>query len=580
MKNLIPLLAWLALVGGGNAPTEHSTEGIRAELVTEVIGTPVPAGDTLALTRELLRRNEAAAGSNPEPQTLQACDASHGTTCFPSTSFHFRCGSGRPCDHAGRLPDLIAFATQAATERPDAGLIMGFAVHSMVRQGNVGVASDLVSECRAQEWWCSSLEGYVLHASGDQIAADDRFRSALTMAPDSVRCEFVQPNRVLVGGHRRTLDGAGCAERSAVADTVWWLADPLYASEPNDRYIEHLARTLVARSLIVLNHPAGDDRRRFTHDHISRTHLEIWWDWYVPRGHPDSWRRRGRTTPTPYELWTSRPAARYHFVPDFDGDGFGNPTWRLEAELDDEGYTPSYGTFHEIPTQVARFRNGGIMQVAVAGTVTGSGMRGTGEPHLILTDAPGSFPVREVAEPDGPESRFLTEIPFERHVLSHEVLGDREFGRFRIMLEPLDHEGAGLSDLLLYHPDDDVPPHEVQTAATRMLPGTRIEPGHEVGVYWESYGVTPDAPIHLDISLEGQARGGILGTLRRLLPGGGPATPVRLGWSETADSDTHPSAVTLDLSELDPGSYTLVLEAEWDGSDGPVETRRVVRVGS
>ncbi len=589
MKTLIPILVWLALIGGGEAPVDHASEGPRLGVVAESPASAVPAADTVAVLRELLSRNRnvMGAGGRPLPGDLDRCDPSQGHICFPAVRPFGFCHSGRPCDEVSGLRTWIAFLARTAAMRPDVGLPMGLAVYSMVREGEEDVAANLVANCQAQAWWCGLLEGYVVHATGDHLAAEDQFRTALAMSPDSVRCEFVQANLVLAGGQRRALDRADCIQREAVADTVWWLADPLYASGSNDRLTTHLARTLEARLLLVMSFGSDYDPRRLTHDHLSRPFREALWSWYLPRGHPDSWARGDAHTspslpPGLMDQWTSRAAARYHFVPDFEGEGFGQPTWRLEARLEDEGYTPSYGTFHEVAAQVARFRGGGGMRVAVTGTLVGSEMEGAGaaEPHLILSDGPGSFPAREVTEFEGLTARYLTEVSYTRHVLSHEVLGQGQFGRHRVMLEPLEGEGPGISDLLLFRADDGEPPLELEEALARMLADTRIDAGGGVGLYWETYGVESDTPVDLVVTLEGERPGGVLGALARLLPGGGPDTPVQMEWSESPHEGAHGHAVTIDLPELGSGRYTLVVRADWEGSDGPVETRRVVRVGS
>src|SRR5690606_21465782 len=118
----------------------------------------------------------------------------------------------------------------------------------------------------------------------------------------------------------------------------------------NDRWGEHVVRALQVWLRGGLS--AGLDKRP-PEGLTTDWSLDYHWSSGQRRGFPDSWyaSERGR-----FWSFTGVKAARYHFVPNFEGEDSARPVWRLEARFDDEGYTPPYGTFHELHPQIARFR--------------------------------------------------------------------------------------------------------------------------------------------------------------------------------------------------------------------------------
>jgi hypothetical protein len=275
--------------------------------------------------------------------------------------------------------------------------------------------------------------------------------------------------------------------------------------------------------------------------------------------------------------YTSRKAARYHFVPDFEGDDLSKPVWRLEARLDDEGYTPRYGTFHELPVQIARFGRGDSMLVAVASTVGGTPLSEQLEAsaHLILSDGPGQFPVELTSALHEERAVFLAQTPRQRYVTSLEVLSEGVYGRHRVVTHGLE---GGVSDLLLYDPVGTYLPDELHVAVGMMRGTTVLEVGDRPGLYWEVYGAPEGTPVRLELAVEGEGRGGVIGWLGRLF-GGGEGHRGSWSWEEASpDEAVFAKAIHLDLGELKPGAYALALRASWPGQDEPVETRRAFEV--
>ncbi len=448
----------------------------------------------------------------------------------------------------------------------------------------------VAESCEAAAWWCDALRGHVYRAVERVQDAEASFRRSLSVAPDSIICRFSDATWLFGSWSSRAhpvdppeawteWSEQPCAVRAAVSDTIWWLADPLYVVEGNDRWEEQVDRSLAARwrleaSIDVTLRPE-----------VPLPWRNTYWARVIRRGPWDSFEylKVARANGISALLWTSKKAARYHFVPDFEGEGFSHPTWRLEADFDDEGYTPPYAAFYALPIQIARFRKpdstedasaSGTMRVATASSALGTPIEAAVDSaHLILTDAPGSFPLHLEAPFHEGKTVYLAETPPKRYVTSLEVLTPAGIGWHREMLEPMELNGPGLSDILLYEPLGFATPDSLLAATSMMLGTTELEDVPEVGLYWEVYGAEAQQPLQFQLRLEREG-GGFLDKLQRLLPGGPEEATGTVIWNETATGPVSANSIVLDLRTLDSGSYTLVLRARWEGQDAPVESRR------
>lgn len=475
---------------------------------------------------------------------------------------------------------LVTLLQRSGRDYPESGYIVGQAVGTLVRLGRHLEALELAESCSAEPWWCSALRGHVFQAAGRPTEAEAGLLRLLTEAPDTVACQFQTAPWLPGSRPRREVDWGtydiesegrpppfSCGVEAAVADTLFWLADPLYVVEGNDRLVEHLDRGLKA-----LLHRQIFEETLITEVPFVQTPFAGWaiyWPDIIRRGPWDSYRGGPGTEMV---MWTSRTAARYHFVPDFVGEGFGDPIWRLNATREYEGYTPPYGPFHEVPIQVARFRNDSAdegapsMRVALASTLRGTPLFALADSaHLVLTDAPGSFPLVLTAPVDSAgRARFLAEAAPERYVSSVEILGEAGVGRHREMLEPLDVLGPGLSDILLFEPKGYDPPTTIVAATSTMYGSLDLQDVHELGIYWEVYGAEAETSIEHRLRIE-REDGGFIDRLRRLLPGGPEDGSGTLTWEVPSTGITSPVGVGLDIRNLGPGDYSLVIRSAWEG---------------
>lgn len=553
--------------------------------------TPAPAvqGDTLEAIRQvdflLLQRYRetewSSRGGRRDRDALGRpfevrCDGDRDDVCFGGDPDAGRCPNFVPChSNPRRLLDRLLESTR---EHPESGYLLGQTVYLLGKAERMAEALELADACRAAPWWCEAMRGYALHGMGREAEADAALRHALDQAPDSVACALTDATWVLgtwsqrgartsVPDARRDTEAWDCRRRTAVADTVWWLSDPLHGAPGNPRWVEHVARALDARFhleiLEALPVSAGPESYL---DHLVAGR--------VRRGAVDSYESNMGTS------WTSRAAARYHFVPDVAPDGLDRPEWRLEADLDDEGYTPARGPFSILPHQIARFRDGTSLRVAAATRLTDSPVRGAVDAAaaLVLTDGPRSRPHVEEGDARASTARFLARVPPSRWIASLEVVTSKGVGWARRALPPWVDSGREISDLLLFDPADsaDGPPADLEAAAALMRGSTSVDQGSGIGVYWEVYGARPGAALDVELEVE-RASGGLVERLTRLLPGATGGSSGRIAWTETATAGTHASAVSLDLRELDEGDYTLVLRVGWGGEE-PLERRRAFTV--
>jgi len=528
-------------------------------------------------TGELWARGGMRRPTDPLGRPLEArCDGDRDDVCFADDFDGGPCPTFVQCHPSPHR--LVEALLEATREHPGSGYLAGQAVYLLGKLDRLREAMEVVDGCRAAAWWCEALGVYVLHAQLEDHQADVRLDRVLEAAPDSIACAYMDATWILgkwdqrgastsVPAAHEDAESWDCARRLAFADTLWWLSDPLYSAPGNERRVAHFVRSLSARfqSEIRRTLPVSPGPQSY------RDHL---WAERVRRGPVDSYdSQRGLT-------WTSRYAARYHFVPDVGQEGLDAPAWRLEASLDDEGFRPAVTPFLTIPWQVARFRSGDSLGIAVAAEAGTSDIADAldAAAALVLTDGPRSVPLHLTAAAREPTTAFLARAPAARYVVSLEVVTSKGVGWQRAMLASLRPVGAEISDLLLHEPREGDSPTGLLAATSAMLGSTTMAEVRPLGLYWETYGAPAGETLAFDLSIERRA-GGLVERLRRILPGRADEARGRLSWTETAAAPTHVSSVNVDLGDLGGGDYTLVLSVRWNGQE-PIERRREFRVGS
>jgi tetratricopeptide (TPR) repeat protein len=505
------------------------------------------------------------------------CNGGQGSFCHGGDPDHGPCRDGASCHPTSEF--LVEKLTEAAVEYPTSNLILGQAIYALTKFNFTTRAYALADQCQAEDWFCDALFGYVLNAQGRPQEAEPYFRSALEAAPIPEFCSFGNALWLLGDWSQQTAGSQAlpeawerteelpCLDLVERSDTLFWWADPLYAVEGNERWVEHMSRAFGLRLYKDLREIISS----------FRTPQDIWdleWALRIRRGVWDSYRNTNTFT-----QWTSEEKALYHFFPDVDPEDISDPQWNLDSTIFDEGFTPVIGPFSPIRVQLARFRKEGDLLLAAVGKLTDTPLEGATDTgtFLFLTDGPGSLPLQLSGRPYGDRAIFLGQAPQRDYVLSLEAISSQGIGRHRSRVLPLGPEGPGISDLLLFQPSSTGDPKELLEAVALMLGEAAINKPDHLGVYWETYGSPPRSTIEFELSLQRENRG--LGErISGLLPGGTQEGVGSIRWSEESSGDPHPGVITLDLTSLRPGDYEIILQVRWAGQEvlerrGAVEVR-------
>ena len=216
----------------------------------------------------------------------------------------------------------------------------------------------------------------------------------------------------------------------------------------------------------------------------------------------------------------------------------------------------TYGPVSELPVQFARFRQSDSLVVAAATDLDGVPL-GPSRTVLVASDGPDSWQV--VLGPVSGRERpvFAAMVAAEPVVVSVEAMDDdRAAGRARSGFLPLPAEGLVASDVLLVDASGTELPQSREEALALMLGKTTLAPVDEVSIYWEIYGVEEGQPIQIAVSLPGGERG-LLTRMLRQIGMRSEAGAAEIAWTEQVTASVHPTALSLDVSNLEAGAYEL-----------------------
>jgi tetratricopeptide (TPR) repeat protein len=177
------------------------------------------------------------------------CDADDGMDCYFGDSDGLVCSHGLTNCRTRRegaevfadlQRELIGYAVRSAADR----FVIGQAVYANVKGNWYPQALELAQRCLAESWWCLALEGHVYYEFGEPGLAAPRLLAALEAMPPEDACRWRDIETLLPSKARGSYRKLDCTARRAVEDRAWWLADPVYLDEGNDRFIAHLARRI------------------------------------------------------------------------------------------------------------------------------------------------------------------------------------------------------------------------------------------------------------------------------------------------------------------------------------------------
>jgi len=164
---------------------------------------------------------------------------------------------------ARTLRDKLIGAIEAAhAKHPADDWIAGQRVRFVHDQGTPAQTLAAAQACRGTAGWCAMLTG-LAYAQADQLVdAEGAFRQADALGVpvlDSLSggCAAREALLLLPREARQAMARDACTPESAALERLWWLADPLWSTAGNERYVAHQAR----RTLIALRSVLERDER-------------------------------------------------------------------------------------------------------------------------------------------------------------------------------------------------------------------------------------------------------------------------------------------------------------------------------
>jgi hypothetical protein len=470
---------------------------------------------------------------------------------------------------AARRALTAAFAA-ASKRHPDEPLFIGQWVRHLMEAGHRDSALQVAMACRSDRWWCEALRAWTLYHGGEPMYAETAFANARAAMPFAVRCLWDDVRELVPEPDEAPLVER-CDQLLAFADTLFWLADPLWEDDTNERRLQHDVRTM---ELTLATQLPQDERYRWSEryrgDAVARMVLRYGW--------PTVRRWGGKGDDEAHDRWMVRTASamqrpyttheytrdRVHLVPTWSA--LRRPTmarasdWVLGAtsEAEDDWWWPQEHVPLARPLRALEAGQWGFLRRADSAVL------------FVAHDHPAGADRMPLAS-----TLVMTTSPVQRHVVARrEARADSVFtfvnavaGEAALLgVELRETEGAGrdwrtrfgvsppaplrvaardtvtavaLSDLLLLRATEAMPTHTDSDAAlARQMLGSLVVSRAEhpaFTVLWERYDFAPTDSVSYTLTIERadtrsawQRLGAVL-RLRR-----DPRTFVQIRWTEQA----------------------------------------------
>ncbi|MDE3052764.1 MAG: hypothetical protein KGJ70_02680 [Gemmatimonadota bacterium] len=500
-----------------------------------------------------------------------ACDARIGRFCY----WHGTTPDSAPPEPATIVrarDELIARLDSAGGRLPGDGWIAGQRVRYLLEAGRTDDALLAARACRAALWWCDALQGLVLHVTLRFAAAESTYDRALDAMPDRTRCRWTDLSTLLDGAAADRYRQLGCAERGPFDRRLWWLAQPFYSLGANDRRTEHFARRtmveIARQSVWPVAGSWGDDLR----DLIVRYGWPRWYE----RVRPDI------SADPNFSVMGHDPQPSFAFFPDgrlLDSAYDARPSdWNLRANRAPSRYAPAYlEAVEPVSVLLSRFRRGDSMTVVAAYEAERDSILGGHRVRAALVVMPDERQAFADTAANAPAAgALMVTAPALPALASVELLDRtaRAGARERQAIAGLPPApGMALSDVLLFRPGPELPATLGQAAGSAIASVGRA--AGPVGLYWELYAAAGTRTT-VDVSLTVErTESGWWSRARRFLRLGARGAPIALRWRDAVRfvNGVAPRAVSVDLSRLGSGRYTLRLEVSAPGVPTAVDER-------
>jgi hypothetical protein len=447
----------------------------------------------------------------------------------------------------------------------------------------------------ADTLWGQLLLGLAHNANGEVAEAERAFVQAVMRMNESSRREWSDPQWLLDPTERREVRRLSAQARADYERRFWIVSDPLWLTDANERWIEHMARHVEARLLAQV--PVVTGMLRWGRDLDELT---------VRYGTPSSRSQiRGRNPGDASSFVEYFDTAQRAYSPErWLAEGLPPPPLPGARPFLYTGRARSGHALRsvhrlvDLPHQVTRFLAGDSVVVRVDGALPRPA-----EPHA---PAPGTRPqvglfaydsaftrrVRSLR--DGPvwdadTVRFSLSVraPPGALIYSVEALDTAAAfaARARYSLDAfVPDDGPVVSDLLVSEAFGERLPGSRNDAALRPLHSLIVAEGTVLGLYAEVYGVggAGSDALQLEFALEPADSPGLIVQFARWIGRSvglvQPDTDPRVAWQEEVDAGVHPIAVNLPIHPRRPGRHVLILRVTDMRTGLIAETRRTLLV--
>jgi hypothetical protein len=484
---------------------------------------------------------------------------------------------------------LRRFFSAAPAERRAAGPL----VRLLILDGRPGEASSAAATFAAlspDTLWGHLLLGLAHHAAGLVEEAEREFVRALQRMDESTRREWTDPRWLLDPREAGRVRRLSSAERSDYERRFWLVSDPLWLTEANERWIEHMARHAEARLMAQV--PTVSGMLSWGRDLDELT---------VRYGTPSSRAQiRGRQPWDPSTFVEYFDTAQRAYTPErWMMDGFpetpapGDPPLLYSARARSGYALKTVDRVLHLPHQVTRFlANGEVVLRVDAGIARPAEVSDSAAPRIGLFVYDSAFTRRVESRrsirwaSDTTRFALFVRAPQGRSIYSVEaydpIAGFAARARYAIDTA-LPDDGIIVSDLLIGEAfEGGRLPARRDDAALRPFGDLTVRPGATLGVYAEVYRLSAPGreSIRVEFALEPAEGPGLLVQFGRWLgrtTGLAPRqqTDPRVAWSaDVAEDGVHPIAVNLPLDPRRTGRHVLILRVTDSATGVTAETRR------
>ena len=454
-----------------------------------------------------------------------------------------------------RRSELLSELDAFGAHYPGSDWITAMRVHYRVDGHNAAAADTVARSCKATNWWCAALVGYVAHARADEVTADSAFAAAAAQMPVDVACGWRNIATLLSGDDRDAYEHRSCEERAPLEQRYWLLSRPRLSTSYNEWKNEFDTR----RVLVWLGERAATPHLLGWADDAAELVLRYGW--------PTAWSRAVTSAQfgADASIIGHDPSPSFAFAPDrwlVDSlRPLSNDAWDMISHQAEARYAPpGVRRVATAAIQVARFRRGDSSLVVAAYTATDDslatriGAFAVASRDGIIARSPtdsGKVARSRVLLKDAPYLAGVDVSDTTKHTLAR--------ARMMLVAEP-DTTRLHLSDLLVYRAGD-APATNLDSALARAIPGDTVTRDRQVGFFWETYGLAAEGEaIDLALSVERVDHSWIRSARQhlKLTP---VDTPIRIHWTDArpATDSGAGHAVALDLGNLDAGRYRVTL---------------------